>query len=652
MKKKSFILIISFFITIFLQAQVYQLPNGDFEIWDGNGADDEPTNWNGFPSSNCSLVIGCASAKATRHEKSTDVRPGTTGDYSCKIFATVVPVFNIPANGNITTGQIRIGNTTASNSANHNKTIRSDANLSQVFSAKPDSIVFWAKFKCPSAEQEARMSAIIHDDYDFMDPSGSDQNAPSHIVGQAVHNFARGNQDWVRYSIPFNYDFTATEPEYILISFTTNKVPGVGTAEDFLFIDDVEMIYNLNLDNIMVNGTNLLNFDSSITDYDFDAECLDLENISISARAESENALVTVKQATKQNPVTIIIVAAGGNTKEYKIEIFNYLVNKTYETGDICVGETYTENGFDISDRNEAGKFIFIRDIISGGVCEETVLTLNVHPKYLFEEMHELSEDETYTWHGADYDTPGTYYANYETEFGCDSIYKLVLTFDPEYLFEESYEMCKGDVYQWQGTDYRNEGKYYAYYKTQDQKDSIYSLDLTVNPLPEKVDVEKNPLDGILNEGSFGEISISESYTGTFYWTVAENEVKTTEIEGSGSSVVLGNSFTAGIYSVWSRNEHNCLLKQSQVEFTGFSDSKIISGIDLKLYPNPVKDILNFRDLSDNTSINIFDLNGKLLINTMLKDNYIDISALTSGTYVIIVKTPDGQTGMAKIIRE
>ena len=92
------------------QTPVYQLPNPGFENWDGNGSDDEPTNWNGFPSSNCTVSIGCSTAQQTRHERSTDVRPGSTGSYSCKIYATVVNLIftSVTANGNITTGQPRV----------------------------------------------------------------------------------------------------------------------------------------------------------------------------------------------------------------------------------------------------------------------------------------------------------------------------------------------------------------------------------------------------------------------------------------------------------------------------------------------------------------------------------------------------------------
>ena len=49
---------------------------------------------------------------------------------------------------------------------------------------------------------------------------------------------------WERKVIPFQYVGPSSTPEYILITFTTNSIPGGGSAGDEVFIDDVELIYN------------------------------------------------------------------------------------------------------------------------------------------------------------------------------------------------------------------------------------------------------------------------------------------------------------------------------------------------------------------------------------------------------------------------
>jgi hypothetical protein len=356
--KKITLLILSSIILILLQAelkaQVYQLPNGNFELWDGD-SNNEPANWNGFPTANCNLSIGCGTAMTTRHEMSTDVRPGTTGSYSCKIFATKVNIMiiSVTANGNLTTGKINIGSSTASNSSNYNFTEAGNPDHSQALNAKPDSIVFWAKFVCPaSATQQARMNAVIHDSYNYCDPSGSDSNGANHIVGQATQNFTRGDQTWVRYAVPFDYNgFSATTPEYILISFTTNAVPGEGEITDNLYIDDVELIYNINLENIFVNGTGIESFDANTADYYVDANCISLDNL-ITATAASPNANVQITQATEIDPTAVITVTSGDQEKEYRVHITNYMSSDSNISELICEGGSYNFFGQELTETN------------------------------------------------------------------------------------------------------------------------------------------------------------------------------------------------------------------------------------------------------------------------------------------------------------
>ena len=125
-----------------------------------------------------------------------------------------------------------VGSTNATNSANHNKTKTGDSNFHQTFTGRPDSLVVWVNYNGGSGE-EARISATIHDNYNYIDPSAADPNAPSHVVGKAVYNYPNTN-GWERISIPFDYNHPATSAEYILITFTTNKTPGEGSGNDVI----------------------------------------------------------------------------------------------------------------------------------------------------------------------------------------------------------------------------------------------------------------------------------------------------------------------------------------------------------------------------------------------------------------------------------
>jgi len=232
-------------------SQVYQLENPGFEQWDG-GSNDEPTGWNSYPSANCTISgiiniggVACSTAKSKRHEKSTDVRPDATGDYSCKIYST--SALGFIANGALTSGQMQLAEADMSSTANGNRTLSTNEEFNHRLNAKPDSIVFWAKVVNASNTDSACCHLYIHDDYDLQDPlTGNSSGYENHIVGAVpAYNFTNNGSTWQRHSTPILYDdYENDDPQFVLITFSTNAIPGGGAANDALYIDDIEFIYN------------------------------------------------------------------------------------------------------------------------------------------------------------------------------------------------------------------------------------------------------------------------------------------------------------------------------------------------------------------------------------------------------------------------
>ncbi|MBQ2574248.1 MAG: bifunctional ornithine acetyltransferase/N-acetylglutamate synthase, partial [Bacteroidales bacterium] len=138
------------------------MENPGFEDWPGS-VTSEPTGWNSFPSANCGLTglaaMGCSTATQTKHERTEDNRPGSTGQYSCKIYAKTISIpfiGDITANGALTSGQIQIGSTEASDPSNCNQSLTGNDDFNHPLNAKPDSIVFWAKVVNASSLEDAR----------------------------------------------------------------------------------------------------------------------------------------------------------------------------------------------------------------------------------------------------------------------------------------------------------------------------------------------------------------------------------------------------------------------------------------------------------------------------------------------------------------
>ena len=437
-------------------SQVYQFENPGFEQWDG-GNNDEPTGWNSYPSANCTMWVGCGTAKEKRHERSNNVRPGSTGNYSCRIYSTS-PFTGIVANGALTSGQMQLVSLDASNSANGNRTIKDNNEFNHRLNAKPDSIVFWAKVHNASNASQACCHLYIHDNYNLQDPlPGNQAGYEAHIVGKVPsYNFtntsggvAIDNSGWRRHSSPIDYEgCPSNDPQFILITFSTNWEAMAGSAGDELFIDDIELIYNANLSSITINGTEIPNFNQNTTDYYIDVPCGSTNYISAttaSPRAEySTNLSADGKTAT-------INVTHGDKAKTYTVHYRSII---TYNLSDeICKGDSYSQNGFTLPMQNNAGTFNHSNSYPLANGCDSVVeLRLTVNDTYTTNIDLTICESATYNFFGQELNQTGTYQHLLTSQHGCDSTIKLNLRVDDHYQVNIPEHICDG------GDEYHNYG--------------------------------------------------------------------------------------------------------------------------------------------------------------------------------------------------
>jgi hypothetical protein len=244
---KRFLLIISAVSTSAMLFAQTQIGNGGFENWETTSNElHEPINWNSFKTASGLW----SSFGGQQMDWSTDVRPGSTGTKSVKIWSN--EVLSVVANGNLTLGQINMGSTTPNNSSNYNYTNTSDAAFSEAYTGTPDSIVFWVKYVPVNGASQARASIVLHTSMNFKDPNDVGSGS---TVATAILNYGATGGVWVRKSIPFTY-VSASANTHIIATFTTNMTPGGGTANDQVWIDDIELIYNPVVTNLPVVAVN------------------------------------------------------------------------------------------------------------------------------------------------------------------------------------------------------------------------------------------------------------------------------------------------------------------------------------------------------------------------------------------------------------
>lgn len=270
---KCFLVLVALFLMMQMPSQAqYHLRNGDMSDWvDASKNSAHARYWNSMKNG----AEGSVSSMAPQVVwQSTDVPLGQGYIYSTQMKSkeTKVLFISIVANGQMTTGAVHAASSTAdSPDKNYNYT-RSGSDYSEYNSpivGTPDSIRFWAKCVNNSLTDSARVSAVIHDEYDYHDPEGTKGSA-GHAIGKASLHFTRTGESgtWIQYTAPFIYDETSSlSPAYILVTFTTNKIPGGGKGGDELYVTGVELVYNSWLADLKMAGVTVDGFETDILDY-------------------------------------------------------------------------------------------------------------------------------------------------------------------------------------------------------------------------------------------------------------------------------------------------------------------------------------------------------------------------------------------------
>jgi len=242
-----------------------------------------------------------------------------------------------------------------------------------------------------------------------------------------------------------------------------------------------------------------------------------------------------------------------------------HLIDTTVVADEFCEASVYDFYGTDLT---APGTYYYTTNSLVTGCDSVVQLNLTENPTYLIQETHEMCDGDVYSWHGTDYTDAGIYTANYQTSAGCDSIYQLELTVNPTYEFITNESICQGDSIQWLDNWYSIQDTYTVVHSTIYGCDSVYVLNLTIDPLPTNYTVTTNPTNGLLTGGVNGSILLSWSDTDTHYWTTKGANVFTGNTTGTAAPLDLGQIYPPGTYEVWSENGFGCVRKQGMATFT------------------------------------------------------------------------------------
>lgn len=287
-------------INVVFGSRNYQIPNSGFEDFHKAGKADEPNHWHSFQSATGSLA---SMVTGNIHlTKSTDVRPGTSGETSVKLVPVSVVV--AMANGTMTTGRMVAGSISAKDTENHAETDISntdkDANGDPFYTlmdGRPDAVKVWAKTKVKSGD--ATISAVITDGTYYQDPEDKIYN---NVFSKAQSAINTGEQ-WQEIVVPFKEQGNNVEPKAILVTISTNGTPGKGDKKDYIIVDDLSLVYNPEAQSIKFNGKEIDGFSPTTYEYTID-DTADPSKISVEAKGV---ASVTLGDDNK----TVTVITSG-----------------------------------------------------------------------------------------------------------------------------------------------------------------------------------------------------------------------------------------------------------------------------------------------------------------------------------------------------
>ncbi|MBR3521749.1 MAG: hypothetical protein IKN75_04395 [Prevotella sp.] len=285
-----------------------QIPNGDFETWT---YDDEnlPNNWNSFQTADGSLASFGYSSSDRQVKRSTDTRPGSTGSSSCAIWARKISlgIFgSVIAQGNMTSGRVHAGGMSATAKDNYNYTDRDGSTTknditnpcAMKFTGKPKAVKVWVKYIQGGTgygdHATAKFSAVIHGDGDYISyglPSNDDVANKALVVASVTEEIPYTDGNWVELNLPFEYTNNGATPAYIQINASTNAYPGAGKEGDYLYIDDIEMVYESAADDVIA----LINAIGTVEYTDASKQKIDAARTAYDALTTDEKTEVTAE---------------------------------------------------------------------------------------------------------------------------------------------------------------------------------------------------------------------------------------------------------------------------------------------------------------------------------------------------------------------
>ncbi len=233
-------------------------------------------------------------------------------------------------------------------------------------------------------------------------------------------------------------------------------------------------------------------------------------------------------------------------------------------------------------------------------------------------------------WNGQGLTMSGVYTGYFVSSLGCDSVIDLYLTINPIDFSNATDTVCQQLV--WNGQTYTTSGIYTGVFQNTYGCDSTVTLNLTVKPQPN------------INTTQVGNtITATAVAPSTYQW-----------INCQGNTII--NGATSQSYTATSNGSYAVIVTLNSCSDTsacrpvvGIGINEVSSNDFIKVYPNPVKDIIQLEissAMEGEYNVSILNLSGQILFtqnNNKLQQLEIPVADWAKGLYLLTLSNSTGK---------
>jgi hypothetical protein len=296
----------------------------------------------------------------------------------------------------------------------------------------------------------------------------------------------------------------------------------------------------------------------------------------------------------------------------------------------ICFGDSYTFNNQQLT---QSGIY---KDTLTNAVGCDSIITLNLTVRNKVEEIINASicSGQSYSFKGQPLTQAGQYFDTLQTTLGCDSFITLNLTVNSFVSGSISQSICQGQSFTFNGQQLTQAGQYLDTLVSVGGCDSILTLTLTVNALPQPT-ITQNAN------------TLSTQTFNNYQWQLNNNNI-------NNATAQTYTATQSGSYSVLVTDANGCSNTSSAVNVTISSVSELVDFRSV-IYPNPTTNVLNIECSEEIQAIEVVDITGRVMIaktNLSTLTTQLATDWLAEATYIIHIKTISGKTAVKSFVKQ